>query len=69
VRGPRSGADGGREVRAGEGGAGGDEAGGGALESELALNSPGFTPLAFANASMVCVLVTRERLVPTDDLA
>jgi hypothetical protein len=56
-------------VRAGEGGAGGDEAGGGALESELALNSPGFTPLAFANASMVCVLVTRERLVPTDDLA
>jgi hypothetical protein len=35
----------------------------------LALNSAGFTPLAFANASMVRVLVTRERLVPTDDPA
>jgi hypothetical protein len=35
----------------------------------LALNSAGFTPLAFANASMARVLVTRERLVPTDDPA
>jgi hypothetical protein len=41
----------------------------GQAPSELALNSAGFTPLAFANASMVRVLVTRERLVPTDDPA
>ena len=33
--------------------------------SELALNSAGFTPLAFANASMV----RGERLVPTEDPA
>src|ERR1035437_7097466 len=35
-RGPRSGADVGREVLAGEGGAGGDEVGGGALEYDPA---------------------------------
>jgi hypothetical protein len=35
----------------------------------LALNSAGFTPLAFASSSMVRVLVTRERLVATDDPA
>src|SRR5450756_1643911 len=36
LRGPRSGADVGREVLAGEGGAGGDDVGGGALEDDPA---------------------------------
>ena len=40
-RGPRSGADVGREVLAGEGGAGGDEAGGRALEDDPAAVVPG----------------------------
>ena len=50
--------------------AGVDDAGAvavGQAPSEFALNSAGFTPLAFANTSMVRVLVTREHLVPTDD--
>jgi hypothetical protein len=41
----------------------------GQAPSELALNSARFTPFAFANASAVRILVTRERLVPTDDPA
>jgi hypothetical protein len=39
------------------------------LTAKRAKVSAGFTPMAFANASMVRVLVTRERLVPTDDPA
>jgi len=41
----------------------------GAGATGVGAEQPGFTPLAVADASMVRVLVTRERLVPTDDPA
>src|SRR5271166_3422665 len=61
-RGPRSGAGVGREVLAGEGGAGGDEVGGGALEDDLA------AVVAGAGAEVDDpVGVRHDRLVVLDD--